>query len=457
LTFQQQSLWRVIHQYPDWKCAVTYAFCIQGTLDIAALEGSLREVTQRHSSLRARISMVDGLAQIETLDGWPGQLEILSVEGRTRDDIQSHAKRIFAALEDRVVDPAAGPLLSVKLLVLAADEHWLIVAVHRLVADCFSAEQMLQELWALYPELSQGRLPPPLPQMPQYSDYARWQQSHGQEWLQRHEDYWKKRLAGATSVQWPTDGAAALGKRGATGMMSIHLGAQLSHELQGLARRTRSLAAMVMLAVYVSVLWRWCGQRDFVLPFYVAGRQSEHKAVVGYFSHVLYLRIQLTGQESFSALMALVSNEFFRALSHQDFGKQATERPDLLAGVFCQWVTWHQGAPRDTQTAAQTSPLASSFTVERLPLSEFGQGLSILPPGMVDVDLTFFDTAQGVYAQGVYRADRFTSQSMDRLMGDLRDALALFVQDPGANLSASSRFQHSAPDERRLSCGSSGS
>jgi non-ribosomal peptide synthetase component F len=182
---------------------------------------------------------------------------------------------------------------------------------------------------------------------------------------------------------------------------------------------------MVMLSVYVAVLWRWCGQRDFILPFNIAGRQSDHKSVVGYFSHIVYLRIELTGQETFSQVLSLVSNEFFRALAHQDFGRRAAEQPDLLSGVFCQWVTWHAGE------APNGPAVPLELEVERLPLNEFGQGLSILPPGVVDVDLTFFDTAQGIYAQGVYRADRFTPGTMDRLMSDLRSATEYFVANPG--------------------------
>jgi Condensation domain len=432
LTFQQQSLWKLSHQFPEWKCTVPYAFCIRGELDAARLRRSLEEVTRRHGSLRARLSVVDGIPAIETGDAGACAFEEDRLIGHSRSDLELQAGRIFSELATRIVDPAVGPLWRLKLLELGEHEHWLLVAVHRLIADCFSAEQLFQELWAVYSEFSQGKSSPFSADPPQYSDYACWQQTHGQEWLQRHEEYWNKRLAGAESIRWPVDAGAMRGKRGATGMMSIHLGGELSARLQAFARKTHSLSAMVMLSAYIAVLWRWCRQQDFVVPFYVAGRQSEHKSVVGYFSHVLYLRIELTGQETFKQLLGSVSNEFFRALAHQDFGKQAAERPQFLAGAFCQWVTWH------TQTTPKSTD--SSLRVERLPLSEFGQGLSILPPAMVDVDLTFFDTTEGIYAQGVYRADRFEAQTMDRLMRDLRAALERFMLDPSGAVAFEGRL-----------------
>jgi hypothetical protein len=434
LTLQQQLLCKYIGQYPDWRCEVPYAFCLTGSLSVELLERSLGEVVRRHGSLRSRVLTIDNCTGVEVIEPGGCPIEVVHVAGRTRAEMEADAAKVYSDFASGSTNEVAHPLLRVKLLKLADGEHWLLLAIHRLIADCFSAEQVFEELWVIYRELSHGRPSPLETDAPQYGDYACWQQAQGSDWLQKHERYWNDRLAGAQSVHWPMDARHVLPERGATGIMSIHFGSALSEDLRAFARRTRSLAAMVMLSVYVALLWKWCGQRDFVLPFYVAGRQSEHKAVVGYFSHVLYLRIQLTGQERFSELLRLISNEFFRALAHQDFGKQSAERPELLAGTFCQWVTWHTNGAAATASPPSTP---AQLQVERLPLGEFGQGLSILPPGMVEVDLTFFDTTQGVYAQGVYRADHFRQRTADRLMQELRSATGFFLQNPEADLPAS--------------------
>jgi hypothetical protein len=427
LTFQQRSLWKLIQQYPEWKCAVPHAFRLRGALNAALFEGALGEIIRRHGILRARLTTVDREPQIEIPGAQEYHLEITRPPGESRSELEMQATRHFSRFCERIIDPVEGPLLRAQLVRLSDDEHWLFVALHRLAADCFSAEQVFQEIWVSYRELAHQHSAA-LPANPsQYADYAQWQHKHGDDWLHRHEAYWQKRLTGASRLQWPLATGAASTAHGVTGMMSVHLGKQLSDELQSLAKRTRSLSAMVMLSAYVAVLSRWCGQKDFILPFYVAGRQSEHKCVVGYFSHVLYLRFELTGREKFAALLGLVSNEFFRALAHQDFGHQATERSDLLSGAFCQWVTWQtEAAPNEDATAA--------LAIERLPLGQFGQGLSILPPGMVDVDLTFFDTTEGIYAQGVYRTDRLPPDSAERLMTDLRATTALLIANPDSRI-----------------------
>jgi non-ribosomal peptide synthetase component F len=189
---------------------------------------------------------------------------------------------------------------------------------------------------------------------------------------------------------------------------------------------------MYMHTIYVAVLSRWCDQRDFVVPFNVAGRQSEHKNVIGYFSHTLCLRPQLTGNESFQELLSLVSNEFFRAMTHQDFGLTATKQPELLEGTFFQWITWQQEGSAAGPDAASESGLKS----EHFSFRDFGEGLTAIPPGVVDVEVTFFDTTDGIYALGVYRADRFTSDAMERFMEDLRSASVEFTRDPQVRVMA---------------------
>ncbi len=72
--------------------------------------------------------------------------------------------------------------------------------------------------------------------------------------------------------------------------------------------------------------------------------------------------------------------------------------------------------------------------VERVPIREFGEGLTIVPPGMSHVELTVFDGQDGLCALGTYSADRFVQRTMDRLVEDLRSATQRFVGDPDSSV-----------------------
>jgi hypothetical protein len=430
LTFQQKWLWNLLQEHSDWCCMVVYTFRLQGALNVGLLESSLAEVIRRHGSLRTRIVATGGEVQQQIDEPRAYELRSVPVDGLSGTEIDATARRFVEAFCDVKIDPAVGPWLNVRLLKLSDSEHWLVLAMHRLIADCSSMDQVARELWLLYGEFLHGR-PTPLAADPaQYADYAVWQRELNPEWLQKHASYWQGRLAGAAHIRWPVDEFVAGTSPGALGRMSRLFDSELSTELREFARRARTLLANVMLSVYVAVLWRWCKQANFIVPFKVAGRHSEHKSVVGYFTQILYLRMELSGKETFSELLSHVSSEFFRALSHQDFGRIATQNPELLAGTLFQWVTWHP-----EQVLGRPVPRASDFSelkVERVSLADFGEDHTALPAGVVDVEVTLFDTTDGIYASGVYRADRYSASTMERFMGDLRSAAEEFVRDPHA-------------------------
>jgi Condensation domain len=432
LTYQQQWLWRLMQGRTRWQCMVPVAFCLDGALDWASLRASLAQVTERHEALRSRIAIVDGTPVQEIDEPGVYSLEVVTVSGASPAEITANAQKTFDEFADREIDLALEQPMSVKLIRLGDRRHWLMICLHRLAVDCFSAEQVFRELWCIYRELSQKRSSPFADAPAQYGEYAVWQQKTDGEWRSRHEPYWKQRLVGAEAIRWPVDQRAPRAAKGVAGRMSAWFEETLSAEIREFARRARTLSATVMLVAYIAVLWRRCRQRDFIVPFNIAGRQSEHRYVVGYFSHILYLRLQLKGDETVRDLLDLVGNEFFRALAHQDFGRMAMQQPQFLVGAFCQWVTWHP--EEDPEPVGTTEP--RPLTIKRLSIRDFGEGLSALPPGMVDVDLTFFDTPQGIYASGVYRADRFSSDTMAEFMSEVQSAARLLVHNPQARLMA---------------------
>lgn len=334
ITFQQRWLLSLIERQPGWNCLVAQAFNLQGVLDEKALRHSLAEVIRRHGALRTRVVTIEGATSqhIDVHHEYP--LPIRRVDSRSGTGCSTPEDLSTEDLRSLRVGPAIGSMVSFNLLKWSDRRHWLVASFHRLIADCSSIEQVLRELWLLYAEFSQGRPSPLQPDPPQYSDYAIWQETTHSQWMKKNSTYWKSRLAEAVPIHWPVVRIEPRIARGEIGRMSCQLSDALSTELREMARRARTLAATAMLAVYVAVLWRWCHQKNFIVPIKIAGRQSEHKPIVGYFTHILYLRLQLTGSETFTELLDRVSREFFTALAHQDFGMMATERPDLLGGCF---------------------------------------------------------------------------------------------------------------------------
>jgi hypothetical protein len=143
----------------------------------------------------------------------------------------------------------------------------------------------------------------------------------------------------------------------------------------------------------------------------------------------------VTGAETFRQLLSQIGNELFRAFSHQDFGRMSLQHPHLLEGAFFQWVTWH-GDEGPVSPSPDAPDTAAGVTAERITLSDFAEDITAMPPGMVAVELSVFDTLGGIYASGVYRADLFSPDTMDGFVAELRDVASRCVREPDTGIAA---------------------
>lgn len=419
LTIQQEWLWDVIRANENWQCVPARAFRLIGSLDIELLQRCLRDVVGRHDALRIHIGVLDGVPQQEIHDPGECSLEVITVGGEDEAQTTERALSYVEKVCDERMNCDIEPLWNARLLKLNGQEHWLVFAMHRLIGDCVSIDQTFRETQSLYEARSQGQASP-LKSAAQYGEYTRWQQRASSEWGQRHEPYWSRHLDGAVPLQWPADAFLQEPRPGVLGKVNCSFGIDLSAGLLELARKLRTLPAVLMTAIYAAVLWRWCHQDDFLLPLNTSGRPTEYKSAIGYFSYALCLRLHPSADQTFRTFVSRVANEFFSSLSHQDFGRIARQRPWLLSGTLFQWVTLHQHeVPNET-----------------IGVREFGEGLTIVPPGMTAMEVTVFDTTTELHAFGSYRADLFMAQTMERFVTDLRWAAEIFVRNPDASLVA---------------------
>src|SRR5262249_57419852 len=94
----------------------------------------------------------------------------------------------------------------VRLLKLDETDHVLTLTLHHIVTDGWSMRILRREISAVYAALVGGR-PSPLAPLPvQYSDYARLQRQLLEgEVCEQQLAYWRRKLAGITPLELPTD------------------------------------------------------------------------------------------------------------------------------------------------------------------------------------------------------------------------------------------------------------
>ncbi len=326
-SFAQQRLWFIDRfDGPSALYNQPFVFRLAGRADAAALAGALADVVARHESLRTVFAEADGrvcqlvrdgaaaVPVFDVIQAGPGEVGPLAVAA---------ARRPF--------DLGAELPVRATLIRTGPDEQVLVLLMHHIAGDGWSARPLLADLGAAYQARLAGE-PSPLAPLPvQYADYALWQREllgaeddpagvclHTE--LARQAAFWRQALAGIPSeLALPADRprpAVASYRGGTTGFT---IPADLHAALASLARRHRVTLFMVVQAALAVLLGRLGAGEDIPLGAPVAGRNDEAlDDLVGFFVNTLVLRTDLAGNPAFAELLARVRETDLAAFAHQD-------------------------------------------------------------------------------------------------------------------------------------------
>jgi amino acid adenylation domain-containing protein len=320
LSFAQQRLWFLTQLEPD---SVEYntqtVIWLGGGVDPEAVAAALGGLVARHEVLRTRlVSDADGVPW-QVVDA-PAPVRLPVVDLCERADPQAAARQWLAADEAVPFDLAVGPLLRAALLRLAADEHVLVLAMHHVVGDEWSAGILRRELEALYAAAREG-VEPGLPELPvQYADFAVWQRGWlTGEVLAEQVGYWRGRLAGAPVLELPTERPRPAVRSNAGAVLEFTVAAEVVDGLRALSRGAGATMFMTVFAAFTVLLSRYSGQDDIVVGTPIANRnRAEIEPLIGFFVNTLVLRTDLSGDPTFLELVRRVRAATLAAYAHQD-------------------------------------------------------------------------------------------------------------------------------------------
>ncbi|WP_426177985.1 amino acid adenylation domain-containing protein [Pseudomonas sp. TWRC1-2] len=415
---RQWFLWQLEPQSPAYH--LPRALRLKGQLDRAALQRSFDALVARHESLRTHLYQdVDRVLQVVR-----PELHV-DVAYETAD-----ALPLEAWVQAQVAQPfdlEQGPLLRVKVLQLAPDEHVLVLVLHHIVSDGWSMQVMVDELVQLYVAYSQGK-DVRLPELPiQYPDYALWQRS----WMEAGEKerqlgYWRERLGGEQPVlELPLDHPrpAVQSYRGAR--LDISLNAALVNGLKALAQREGVTLFMLLLASFQTLLYRYSGQSDIRVGVPIANRnRAETERLIGFFVNTQVLKADIDGQMTFSQVLAQVKQRALEAQSHQDLPfEQLVEalQPErsLSHNPLFQVMFNHQTEGHKAQAAQQLPGLA----LEALAWGD--------QSAQFDLSLDTQETPEGLAASLTYATDLFNAATVERMAQHWQALLRAVVAGAG--------------------------
>ncbi|MET0646295.1 MAG: amino acid adenylation domain-containing protein [Pyrinomonadaceae bacterium] len=442
LSFAQQRLW-FLEQLESGSSIYNLpaARRLTGRLDVNALGRAFGELVRRHEILRTTFAEVDGQPVQVVAPFEPQPLPVTDLSVLPEDQREAEVSRLADEEARRPFDLSRGPLLRVTLVRLAEEEHALLVTMHHIVSDGWSAGVLIRELTALYGAFSRGE-ESPLSELPvQYADYAVWQRDYlTGEILERQLSYWKEQLAGVpVRLTLPTDRPrpAVQGYRGAE--VSFALPTELAAELRRLGQAHGCTLFMTLLAGFQALLSRYAGQEDVVVGTPIAGRTlRETEGLIGLFVNTLALRADLSGDPSFEELLGRVRETTLGAYAHQDvpFERLVEElQPErsLSHHPLFQAMFVLQNAPRERMALGGVA--ASAFAGGGAVLEKF------------DLTLGLAEVAGGVSGSLSYSTALFDDATAERMAAHYVALLAGAAARPSEPVSAVPLLSE---EERRL-------
>ncbi|MBA3712217.1 MAG: amino acid adenylation domain-containing protein [Pyrinomonadaceae bacterium] len=433
LSFAQQRLWFLDQLEPgNFLYNVPRAFRISGDLNVEALRRTFDVIVARHEVLRTTFATVDGNPVQVIAESLSVGLPIVDLSQLEENEREAEARRRVLEEAQRPFDLQSGPLLRTSLLRLGEKEHVLLLTMHHIVSDGWSAGILFRELRALYEgfstELSTDQ-PPPLPELPiQYADYAVWQR----EWLQgevleKQLAYWREQLGGVLPVtELPTDRSRPAEQTFRGTFRFVTFPNQIMDGLDALSQSEGATLFMTLLAAFQTLLSRYSGQEDMIVGSTTAGRnRAEIEDLIGFFTNTLMLRTNLSGDPSFRELLGRVREVTIGAYAHEDIPfEKLVEELD----------------PERILSRKLLSRVRFALDNAQQPLHFPGLTLSRFEydSGMARYDLALFmeKSEQGLSAHWTYKTDLFDAATITRMSNSFETLLSSIVARPDAQLSA---------------------
>ncbi|WP_097974355.1 non-ribosomal peptide synthetase [Streptomyces sp. gb14] len=399
------------------------AIRLEGPLDRAALLRALETLVQRHDILRTRVVERDGVPREVMGD----DAELTFHEAELTDP--GELRQVYEKEAATPFDPAREAPIRVSLLRVSADEHILLVTLHRRVSDAGSLDVFFRETVALYAAYGEGR-PSNLEPLPlQYKDHAHEQgRKLSEEARAREIGYWKKQLDGIDPhVSLPTDRSRPVNRTDQEAYEWLHLPQDLLGRLRTLCADRHDTLHTALLSAYAVLLHRYSELVDITIGTTDAHRDSSgSEGIIGPLANTLVMRADLSGDPTFAELLGRMKEVVRQAHDHRDVPfedvvtvlglRRGPDHPPAFQAAF---------ALREPETEGCARAGNLSFSRTEFDFAPSGSNLS----------LNLRETADGLVGAVTYDTGMFDRESVRLLARNYAALLRALVTEPHERIS----------------------
>jgi len=288
-------------------------------VDFSIFEGAWNRLLERHSILRSKFAW-EGLSEpVQIVENRVA----LSIKYFDYGDIRpsEFEKIIQEYLEkDRVTDfqMTEAPLMRLAVFRSTQTSTKCIWTFHHILLDGRSFPLVLDELFALYEAMQEGR-DPSLPERRPYRDYIEWLMARD---LSSDEEFWRSTLDGFTAPTPLPVLPSKFGKKalGQEGIEEFHLSAEMTSTLRAIAASNGLSLNTLLQGAWALLLHHYSDEDDIV---YGATRSCRRTAIkgaetmIGLFINTLPVRVKVLPEQTVLSFLKSIRELHMRIRPHE--------------------------------------------------------------------------------------------------------------------------------------------
>ncbi|MDQ7091560.1 MAG: amino acid adenylation domain-containing protein [Methylococcales bacterium] len=445
LSFGQKAIW-FTHQLNPLSAAYNIGgvMHIPSVLKLDILDKAINGVVQRHPGLRANFYVVEGEPVQRIYAHRPFEFTVVDVANQDWESIRQQV------IEDNQhpFDLENDSLLRIRLYRQAEDSYYFAITIYHIVSDAWSNYKFLNEMQDLYARyLKEETIKIERPKA-SYRDFVEWESrlinSIRGSGLYK---FWRNRLPeNIPQLALETDKKRPLVMTNNGASYNFEINADLTKQLQTLARNEGATMFMALLSLYYTLMHKYTQQNDIIIGSPVAGRtQAEFAEVYGYFVNPLPLWVNFDQNPNFVTLLKDVRETTLMGLENQEFpfsllvDRLEIEHDPSRTAIFqVMFVLLNHQVDR-THIDENNVAHYDGFPMQLLQMPE--------EEGQFDITLSVYEEKGVYYATFKYNTDLFVESTIVRMAEHFLEIAKQAVATPQT---AVSTYHLPTPNEQTL-------
>ncbi|PHB07729.1 non-ribosomal peptide synthetase, partial [Bacillus wiedmannii] len=291
---------------------------IETTLDITKFNDSLQKVIERHPMLRA-IILPTGEQQI-LIDVPKYKIKIENIQQLDAVEQELIIKEERERMSHFIFKSDTWPLFEYKAFKISDNRHILCISFDAIIADGISMQIVGSEIMEFYknPNIR-------LPKVEiSFRDYMlSYQKQKNTDEYMNDREYWLQKLKGfPPAPSLPLLQNPKLLTKPRFNRLQFNLNKKEWDSLKSIAKSMNITPSVLLCTTYAKVLSVWSNVERFALNLTVFNRLPVHpmiEHVVGDFTSLLLMDIELQGGEAFSESAQRIQKSLIQALDHKNY------------------------------------------------------------------------------------------------------------------------------------------